>query len=170
VSFRYRLFAVTSAIVLILDQASKFYIDSHFRLYESVTVIENFFQIVHVRNQGAAFGFLAESSFRLPFFITVALVAAGAIIWYLHHSRVDQRLLQFALSLVFAGAIGNLIDRIRLGEVIDFLDVHWYYQYHWPAFNVADSAITVGVTLLLIDVWREERRLKKQNQSGSLEG
>jgi signal peptidase II len=164
VSFRYRLFAVTSAIVLILDQASKFYIDSRFRLYESVTVIENFFNIVHVRNQGAAFGFLSDSPFRLPFFITVALVAAGAIIWYMHHLRADQRLLQFALSLVFAGAIGNLIDRIRLGEVIDFIDVHWY-QYHWPAFNVADSAITVGVTLLLIDMWREERQAKRQKKT-----
>jgi signal peptidase II len=165
VSFRYRLLAITSAIILILDQASKFYIDSRFRLYESVTVIENFFNIVHVRNKGAAFGFLADSSFRLPFFILVAIVAGGAIIWYLRkHVREEQRLLQFALSLVFAGAIGNLIDRIRLGEVIDFIDVHWY-QYHWPAFNVADSAITVGVTLLLIDMWREERRLKERKQS-----
>jgi signal peptidase II len=164
VSFRYRLLAITSAIVLILDQASKFHIDYHFRLYESVTVLENFFHIVHVRNQGAAFGFLADSSFRLPFFITVALVAAVAIIWYLHQLRADQRLLQFALSLIFAGAIGNLIDRIRIGEVIDFIDVHWY-QYHWPAFNVADSAISVGVALLLIDLWREEREAKRQKQS-----
>jgi signal peptidase II len=166
VSYRYRLLAITSAIVLVLDQASKLHIDYHFRLHESVTVIENFLNIVHVRNQGAAFGFLADSPFRLPFFITVALVAAVAILWYLHHLRADQRLLQFALSLVFAGAIGNLIDRIRLGEVIDFIDVHWY-QYHWPAFNVADSAISVGVVLLLIDFWREERRNRKDQAQNS---
>jgi signal peptidase II len=156
---RYRLLLIVSAVILVLDQATKFYIDHRFALYESVTVIENFFNITYVRNKGAAFGILADSAFRIPFFITVATVAALGILWYLRHLREDQRLLHFALSLVFAGAVGNLIDRIRLGEVIDFLDVHWY-QYHWPAFNVADSAISVGVALLLLDLWREERRKK----------
>jgi signal peptidase II len=86
-------------------------------------------------------------------------VAALGILWYLSRTRADQRLLHFALALVFSGAVGNLIDRIRLGEVIDFLDVHWY-RHHWPAFNVADSAITVGVALMLLDMWQEERRTK----------
>jgi len=159
VSFRYRLLLIVSAVILVLDQASKLYIDHRFALYESVTVIENFFHITYVRNKGAAFGILADSALRVPFFITVATLAALGILWYLRQLRADQRLLQFALSLVFAGAVGNLIDRVRLGEVIDFLDVHWY-QYHWPAFNVADSAITVGVGLLLLDLWFEERRKK----------
>lgn len=157
--FRYQLLLIVSTVVLVLDQATKLYIDSRFALYESVRVIEHFFHITYVRNKGAAFGILADSAIRVPFFITVATLAALGILWYLRHLREDQRLLHFALSLVFAGAVGNLIDRVRLGEVIDFLDVHWYH-YHWPAFNVADSAITVGVGLLLLDLWFEERRKK----------
>jgi len=147
-----------------LDQATKLYIDHSFRLYESVTVIENLFNITYVRNQGAAFGILSESAYRIPFFITVSLVAAVGILWYLSRLGADKKKAVFALSLIFAGALGNLIDRIRFGEVIDFLDVHWH-QYHWPAFNMADSAITVGVALLLIDIWREERQQKNTKQT-----
>ena len=157
---RFRLLGLVTLIVLVFDQATKLYIDATFLLHESVTVLENFFHITHVRNQGAAFGCLADSSFRLPFFILVAVVALGGILWYLRTLREDQRLLQFTLCLIFAGALGNLIDRIRLGEVIDFIDVHWY-QYHWPAFNVADSAISVGVVLMLVDLWMEERKRKR---------
>ncbi len=157
--FRYRMLVIISIVVLALDQATKFYIDSRFKLFESLTVVENFFNITYVRNKGAAFGIFANSAFRVPFFIGVSLLASLGILWYLRRLRREQRLLATALSLIFAGAVGNLIDRIRLGEVIDFLDAHWY-QYHWPAFNVADSAITVGVGLLLIDLWREERRKK----------
>jgi signal peptidase II len=159
VPFRYRLLLIVSADVLVLDQATKLYIDSRFMLHQSVTVVENFFHITYVRNKGAAFGIFADSAVRIPFFITVSIVAAVGIIWYLYRLSEEQRMVQFALSLIFAGALGNLIDRIRLGEVIDFLDVHWY-QYHWPAFNIADSAITVGVGILLVDLWREERKKK----------
>ncbi|WP_052464361.1 signal peptidase II [Geoalkalibacter subterraneus] len=161
-----RLLSITAAIIVALDQATKLYIDQSFRLYESVTVIENLFNITYVRNQGAAFGILSESAYRIPFFITVSLVAAVGILWYLSRLGAEKKLAAFALSLIFAGAVGNLIDRIRLGEVIDFLDVHWH-QYHWPAFNVADSAITVGVALLLIDMWREERQQKRSGMSRS---
>lgn len=163
---QYRTLLIVSAAVLTLDQLTKLWIDAHFRLYESVTVIENFFNITYVRNKGAAFGILSDTSFRIPFFITVGIIAAGAILWYLRTLHADQRRLHLALSLVFAGAVGNLIDRIRLGEVIDFLDVHWY-QYHWPAFNVADSAITVGVGLLLVDMFIEERQKKRQARQGA---
>lgn len=160
---RYKLLALTSAVILILDQATKLYIDATFRLYESVVVIENFFRITYVRNPGAAFGFLSDSAYRIPFFITVAVVASVGILWYLHKLRSDQRWMQFSLALIFSGAIGNLIDRIRIGEVIDFLDVHWY-QYHWPAFNVADSAISVGVVVLLLATVVEERRQKQKGR------
>ena len=156
---RYRLLAIVSCVVLILDQATKFYVDSHFRVHESVTVLPDFFHLTYVRNKGAAFGIFADSAVRIPFFVTVSLVAALGILWYMRRLRDDQRLLNFSLALIFAGAVGNLIDRVRLGEVIDFIDVHWY-RYHWPAFNVADSAITVGVCLLLVDLWREERAKK----------
>jgi len=158
---RYRLLALVSVVILVADQATKLYVDSHFRLHESVTVLENFFHFTYVRNKGAAFGIFADSAVRVPFFISVSLLAAVGILWYLRKLRDDQRLVHFSLALIFAGAVGNLIDRVRFGEVIDFIDVHWH-QHHWPAFNVADSAISVGVALLLLDLWREERARKSQ--------
>lgn len=158
-SIKYRILLITAALVLPLDQVSKIYIDRRFALYESVTVIENFFSITYVRNPGAAFGILADSAWRLPFFITIGIVATGAILWYISRLEPQSKWLPLSLALVLSGAVGNLIDRVRIGEVIDFIDVHWY-QYHWPAFNVADSAITIGVAMLLIDLWREERKKK----------
>lgn len=164
-SNRYRLLLIVSALVLALDQGTKYLVARRFVLHESLTVVENFFHLTYVRNKGAAFGILADSAFRVPFFITVSILAAAGILWYLSRARAQQKWLQFALCLIFAGAVGNLIDRIRFGEVIDFLDVHWY-QHHWPAFNVADSAISVGVGILLIDLWLEERRKKKEGAGG----
>jgi len=160
---RYRILLGISLPVLVLDQLSKLYIDGAFRLYESLTVIENFFNITYVRNRGAAFGMLSESSLRIPLFIAIAVIAGGAILYYLHRMADEQKLGASALALIFSGAIGNLIDRVRLGEVIDFLDAHWY-GHHWPAFNVADSAITVGVGLLLLEMWLAD---KKKKQTGN---
>lgn len=157
---RLRTLAIVNLIILPLDQATKLYVDARFLLHESVPVIPGLFQLTYVRNKGAAFGIFADSAVRIPFFITITLLALVGILWYLRQLHDRQRLTLFALSLVFAGALGNLIDRIRLGEVIDFLDVYWG-RYHWPAFNVADSAITVGVTLLIIDMLREEYRSKQ---------
>jgi len=157
---RFSILIGISLVVLVSDQFTKYLVDSHFRLYESVTIVENFFHLTYVRNKGAAFGMLADSAIRIPFFITVSVLAALGILWYFNHARHLQKLAIIALSLIFSGAVGNLIDRIRFGEVIDFLDIHWY-EHHWPAFNVADSAITVGVALLLLDVWREERQKKR---------
>jgi len=156
---RFRLLAIVSIVVLVLDQATKLYVDRNFRLHESVTVVPDFFHFTYVRNKGAAFGIFADSAVRIPFFITISILAAVGILWYLRRLQGGQTLQVFSLSLIFAGAVGNLIDRVRLGEVIDFIDVHWY-QYHWPAFNIADSAITVGVILLLFDMWREEQARK----------
>ena len=153
----YRTLAIISSVIVALDQATKLYIDANFRLHESIPVIDGLFNLTYVRNKGAAFGILADSAVRIPFFITVSILAMLGILWYLRRIRNDQPLALFSLSLVFAGAFGNLIDRIRLGEVIDFLDVFWR-GYHWPAFNVADSAICVGVALLMIDMWREDRK------------
>lgn len=153
---RYRTLSIITLIVLVLDQVTKLYVDANFRLHETVPVIHDFFHLTYVRNKGAAFGILADNAIRIPFFITVSIVAMLGILWYIKQIRTDQKLALFSLSLIFSGAFGNLIDRIRLGEVIDFLDVFWQ-RHHWPAFNVADSAITVGVTLLFIEMWREER-------------
>ena len=156
---KYLILICVSAIVLTVDQATKIYIDRTMDLQSSITVAENFFNITYLRNKGAAFGVLAHSSYRLPFFIMVSLVAIAVIIVVFCRLRPDQKFTAFALSLIFSGALGNLIDRVRLGEVIDFLDAHWY-SHHWPAFNVADSAICVGVFLLAIDMFIEEKRQK----------
>jgi signal peptidase II len=161
--FRYLILLTVSALVLILDQVTKIYIDRTMELHSSITVIEGFFNITYLRNKGAAFGMLANSSFRLPFFILVSTVAVVVIMFVIKRLREDQRLAAVSLSLIYSGALGNLIDRVRLGEVIDFLDVHWH-GHHWPAFNVADSAICVGVFLLAIDMIREERRERQERQ------
>ena len=158
---RYRLLLIVSPILLIFDQWTKLLVDSRFALYESLPLIDNFLALTYVRNKGAAFGILADSSVRIPFFISVSVIALIGILWYLNKVDAGQKLQHWALALIFSGALGNLIDRIRLGEVIDFIDAHWY-QHHWPAFNVADSAITIGVGLLLIDLWRDEIHRKKK--------
>lgn len=156
---RFMILLTVSALVLVLDQATKIYVDRSMALHSSITVIENFFNITYLRNKGAAFGILADSKFRLPFFIVVSTVAVGVIFVVIKKLREDQRLAAYSLSLIFSGAIGNLIDRVRLGEVIDFLYFHWY-EHYWPAFNVADSAICVGVFLLAIDMYLEERKAR----------
>jgi signal peptidase II len=150
---------VISVLVLVLDQATKLYIDRNMALHSSIPVIENFFSITYLRNKGAAFGILANSAYRLPFFLMVSAVAVCVIIVVIKKLREDQKLAAASLSLIFSGALGNLIDRVRMGEVIDFLDAHWYH-HHWPAFNVADSAICVGVFLLAIDMFLEERKAR----------
>ena len=156
---RYTLFAVIAAVGIIIDQITKIYIDRSMKLFDSIPVIENFFHITYVRNKGAAFSFLSSASWRLPFFITVSIVAALVILIAFRKLRDDQKLAQTSLALIFSGAVGNLIDRVRMGEVIVFLDAHWY-RHHWPAFNVADSLICVGVFLLAVDMILEERRVK----------
>lgn len=155
-----RVFALTAGVCLLLDQLSKLYIDRTFELYQSLPVIEHFFHITYLRNPGAAFGILANNSIRLPFFISISVLASLGILWYLRRVPASDRWQQLALGLIFSGALGNLIDRARLGAVIDFLDVHWY-RHHWPAFNIADSAICIGVGIMLLSSLREERRKNK---------
>ncbi len=159
----YRFFALTVGITLLLDQLSKIYIDRNFEISQSRRVISNFFHITYVRNPGAAFGMLADSAIRVPFFIGISLLASLGILWYIRRVPAEKYWLHLALGLILGGALGNLIDRIRLGEVIDFIDVHWY-NYHWPAFNIADSAICVGVGIMLIYSWHEERQKKGSAQ------
>lgn len=154
---RYSLLIAIVVFVLVLDQLSKLYIASTFTLYESITVIDNFFHITYVRNPGAAFGIFAGSAaaFRIPFFLTLSSVAVVGMIFF--YKTVTENLIRAAISLIMGGAVGNMIDRARLGEVIDFIDVHWYNN-HWPAFNVADSAITIGVGLLILDMVLKEKK------------
>lgn len=154
---RWGLFGLIVVVGLIADQASKLYIHASMALHQSIPVLDGLFNITYVRNKGAAFSFLSNTSWRIPFFVAITLVALIVIVVALRKLREDQRLAQVALAMVFSGALGNLIDRVRLGEVIDFLDVYWG-TYHWPAFNVADSLICVGVALVALDMFREDRR------------
>lgn len=157
-----RFYAVALGVIL-LDQSSKLLIQATIPFGHSIPIIPGIFAIVHVLNPGAAFGFLASrpASFRNPFFIGISLVAIVFIVLYRHRELEDRSLPSFALSLILGGAIGNLVDRLRVGMVIDFLDVH-YYQYHWPAFNVADSCITIGVSLMLLELILDGRRRTHQ--------
>jgi signal peptidase II len=161
---KYILLGVTTGLILLLDQITKFYVDSSMRLHESIPVIQGLFSITHVRNPGAAFGFLADASplFRAIFFVAVTVLAIILVVHYIWKSRAEEPRLTFALSLILSGAVGNLIDRVRLGEVIDFLDVY-IGSTHWPAFNVADSAISVGAVILFIEITR--RGGKRQTDS-----
>jgi len=139
-----------SALVIGLDQFTKQLVDRSMQLYESIGLLP-FFQLTYLRNQGAAFSFLSQAGgWQRWFFIGLAIAASGAICYWLSRLGKDQRWEAAAWALILGGALGNLIDRIIYGYVIDFLDV-FYGEWHWPAFNVADSAITVGVTMLLID-------------------
>jgi len=160
---RYALLVAVALPVIILDQITKLLIVRKLGMNDAITVIDNFFDIVHARNQGAAFGILRDSSIRLPFLISVSLVAVFVVFILYRKLRPDQKLAAASLALVLAGAVGNLIDRARLGEVIDFLSVHWY-QHAWPAFNVADSAICIGVALMAIDMYREEKKKRHQDE------
>lgn len=153
---KYVLVAAVALSVLVLDQATKLLIDRVLDLHQSVTVIPDFFHITYIRNKGAAFGILAGSPFRIPFFLAISSAAIVVIVAVIRKLQPQQRIAAVSLALILSGAVGNLIDRLRLGEVIDFLDVHWY-EHHWPAFNVADSAICVGVFLLAVDMYLEEK-------------
>lgn len=163
---KYLIFSVIALFILILDQLTKLYFERNYVLGQFRVLIENHLYLTHVRNPGAAFGILADSTWRLPFFLTVALIAVVGILWYLRGLPATAKWMHLSLGLIFGGALGNVIDRFRLGEVIDFIGVHWY-QYHWPAFNVADSAICVGVAILLVISLQEElahRRQRKEEQ------
>jgi signal peptidase II len=145
------LVGVVATSVVALDQATKLYIRDTIPLYHSFPVIDSFFHITHVANPGGAFNLLsnADESVRLPFFFLASALALGALVYFMRQIPARQTGLLVALAGVLGGAIGNLIDRIYFGAVTDFLDVFWR-DYHWPAFNVADSFISVGVVVLFL--------------------
>ena len=155
---KHGVFFITLLLVVGLDQISKIYISSVMSLHASYPVIDGFFNITYVRNPGAAFGFLANATpmFRSLFLIIVSAAAIVMILYFLAKNRSAGILLTFALSLILGGAVGNLVDRIRFGNVVDFLDFY-IASCHWPAFNVADSAISVGAVLLVVEMFRRKR-------------
>lgn len=139
-----------AAVVLLLDQASKLAVLASLAPYQDVVTLTPFFNLVHVHNPGAAFSFLADQGGWQRFFFIGLTVVVAAVILRLLHKAAGRPLFCGALALVLGGALGNLIDRLAYGHVIDFLDLH-AGGWHWPAFNVADAAISVGVALLILD-------------------
>jgi signal peptidase II len=145
-------------ILVLIDQFTKVLIVGYYQLGDS-TYVTSFFNVVRAHNRGAAFSFLADSSgWQRWFFTGIGIVAAGVIIWMLK-SHAGQRLFSFAMACILGGAVGNVIDRMVHGYVVDFLDFH-SHGYHFPAFNVADSAITLGAACLILDELLRVRRAR----------
>jgi signal peptidase II len=151
-------------VVIALDQLVKLWIVDHLALYRTVRVLP-VLDVTLTYNRGAAFSFLAEASgWQKWVFAGLAVgVAAGIIVWLRALNGRSQRMLCISLTLIMGGALGNLIDRLRIGHVVDFILAHWHRVYFPWAFNIADSAITVGAALLLLDAVLESRGAKKEN-------
>lgn len=149
---KYLILLAISGFVIALDQATKIYVHTHFLLGESITVIPNFFDLTYVRNPGAAWGIFSTASetFRNVFFLSIPVIAILFILYLLRDVKDDDKTQTIALSLVAGGALGNYIDRLQFRFVIDFLDFHYKRIYTYPAFNVADSAIVIGIGILLL--------------------
>lgn len=161
--FRYYIIAL---IIVFLDQLSKWVIVTFMELHESISVIGEFFYITSHRNKGAAFGILQDQRW---FFIIITVVVVIALVYYLYKMALERRrFLCFSLALLLGGALGNFIDRVRLGEVVDFMHFRFQFpwfenqvDYHFAIFNLADSAIVIGVGLILLDTllqWQKEKR------------
>jgi signal peptidase II len=144
----------TVSVVYILDRLTKLAIIENFGLDQSHTVVAGYFDVTYIRNTGAAFGILSflDDSFRLPFFLVTTLAAIAMLVYFIIKTRPGDVLTLIALALIIGGALGNMTDRQVYGYVIDFIDWH-VGGHHWPAFNIADSGITVGVSLLGIEIF-----------------
>jgi signal peptidase II len=155
------LFSAAASLALALDIWTKHLIEANFELYESLPLLPGL-ALTYVRNPGAAFSMLADAdpAWRLPFFMLVLVVALAGCIYMLRQTPVQDRVSRLALGLVVGGALGNGLDRIRYGEVIDFVEVGVRSVYTWPIFNVADSAVFIGVALL---IWRAFKPLPSQD-------
>jgi len=146
-----------SLFVLLLDQASKQLAEASLQLYQQIPLLP-FFNLTLAYNEGAAFSFLSDQDgWQRWLFSGLALLVTLVLVVWMKRLRTDERLLAIALALIIGGALGNLIDRMLWGHVIDFLDLY-YLQWHWPAFNLADSAIVLGVSLFILDTLRQGRR------------
>lgn len=163
---KYLNLATIAGAFVALDQVTKMYIHANFTLGESVPVIQDIFHITSVRNIGAAFGIFttASETFRQIFFLSMPPIAMVMILMMLKGVENWDRWQILALSSIFGGAVGNYIDRLRYGYVIDFLDFHYKNVWSYPAFNVADSAIVGGVGLLLLITFRRERAAKLEKK------
>lgn len=169
-AIKYKILFLITPVIIVVDQLSKYSVATSLTIGERIPLITNYLDLVHFRNTGAAFGMFAgmNEGFRAPFFYLVAFVAVAVLSFYFYSLRPTERLLPLALALIFGGTVGNVIDRLRYGEVVDFISCHLgdrvidmslfgyrlAFPLEWPAFNVADSAITVAMGLL---VWQAVR-------------
>ena len=149
-----RIFAAAALLSAFADQASKLLVDAKLDFSARVPVIEGFFYLTHVRNPGAAFGLFADSSptIRVTLFIGITLVALAMIASFQRRLAPGDRFSALSLGLIMGGAVGNLVDRVFRGEVVDFLHFRLWGGYQWPDFNLADSFIVVGVAFLVIEL------------------
>lgn len=156
---RYTIAAIWTVAMVVLDQVTKLWITATMEVWSGFPVIPDFFNIVHVLNRGAAWGFLNSESidWQRPLFIGITFLALGFIGYMLKTTRPSDTWMIHGLGLIAGGAVGNLIDRIRLGVVVDFLDFY-VGDYHWPAFNVADCALTVGAGCIILSILFNQRR------------
>ncbi|WP_137818240.1 signal peptidase II [Pseudomonas sp. 2FG] len=147
-----------SVLVFVLDQASKFYFEGALTLHQQIVVIPDYFSWTLAYNTGAAFSFLADSSgWQRWLFALIALGVSAVLVVWLKRLKVEETWLAIALALVLGGALGNLYDRVMLGHVVDFILVHWQNRWYFPAFNIADSAITLGAILLALDMFKTKK-------------
>ncbi|RLB07173.1 MAG: signal peptidase II [Deltaproteobacteria bacterium] len=158
---KYRILLIIFTLLLALDQSSKFYIERNLPLHYSIVAINGVLNITHVQNRGAAFGLMANRQGSSTFFILISFLVIAFILYYFRRIEQGQLWTPFCLSLILTGAVGNLIDRFRLGGVVDFLDFH-YKSWHWPAFNVADASITIGVLFLALKILYGGKKAAKE--------
>jgi signal peptidase II len=149
---------VLALIVLILDQVSKAWATANLQFLDTKEILPNFFRFTYARNRGVAFSLFADSKYDIKWVLAaISLLAALGVAYYLIRLATNNSRLNISLALLLAGIVGNLIDRVRLGEVVDFIDFHWYEKYTWPTFNIADAAICVGAALLALEMLFEEK-------------
>jgi len=153
-SSKYYRLIVVAGIIILLDQVTKLIVLDKMPLFHNIPVISGFFNLTHIHNPGGAFGFLSTqtSNIQRLLFLFVSSLAIGLIFYFYKKTPREQTWLSTGFALVLGGAIGNLIDRIRLGKVVDFLDLY-IGDWHWPAFNVADSAVSIGMLIFLFHVF-----------------
>ncbi|MBN8234368.1 signal peptidase II [Halobacillus kuroshimensis] len=152
---------LTALVLIILDQWTKYLVVTKMEIGQSITVIENFFYLTSHRNQGAAWGILQG---QMWFFYIITVIVIGFVIYYLQQMGKQSRLVGAALSLILAGAVGNFIDRIFRKEVVDFANTY-IFTYDFPIFNVADSALVIGVAFIMIAAFLDERKKKGSIES-----
>jgi signal peptidase II len=153
-----------AVIVLVADQLTKAWATASLKPVVYIEVIPGLFRLSYATNRGVAFSLFADSQFDIRWILSaVSLIAALFVLSYFRRAPADKTRLNVSLALLMAGIIGNMIDRVRLGEVVDFIELHWRDLYSWPTFNIADSAICVGAALLALEMLREEKSARERS-------